>query len=354
MWYNPATWTPVDAIQTMLDPNSYTYSVDSSQPTYGSLGPVSTTVAPSGSSTSTSTSSTTPSTTSSNTDSSSVLGTTQKVDPYAQWGGQTAYNNLISGINAQENNIYSSSQDAAKAFGSKYNRSILDYLDSRRIGQQGIDTQAAKNELAKIQGMNGILSMINQGVNSAGVQLANRNAGDSSASDAIARAYSQIGRNQAANIGNQYALGQQDVQTAQNNFDVQQQSGLRNLQGSKEDAINSIVSDANTQLAALDAQIANASLPGRLEIEQAKQQIRNDAVKALQSYDSQLSQGVGGIKATTADQRRAKAAEMATAGYDLGQNAFNYSTNVPVALQGTGPSSSTLPIYTYQNKDKNK
>lgn len=271
-------------------------------------------------------------------------------DPYAAWGGKSNYDALKTGFNTQKENLFNSANQAVDAFGQKYGRSILDFLDQAKLGQQNLDTQAAKNELAKQQGTKGILEMVGQGIKSGGVQLANRNAGDSSAAGAIANAYGTLGRQQLSNVGNQYALGQNDLQQAQGAFDIQQQSGLRNLQGSKQDAINSIVNDARSQLASLDAQIAQANLPDRIALDQAKQDIQNRAIAALQQYDQQLTSGVGNIKPISQDQARANAAQLAAKGTDLGANAFNYSTEAPVQFQNTGPSPSTLPIYTYKSK----
>lgn len=279
-------------------------------------------------------------------------GTAPAPDPYAQWGGQAAYNNLISGFNTQKDQVFGSANDAINTTGSQLNRSILDFLDQERLAQKGIDTKATRNELAKLQGVNGILGMVGRGIRSGGVMLANKNAGDSSAAGALAHAYGQLGRQQMANVGNQYALGQQDVQAAQDAFAVQQASGVRNIQGTKNDAINNIVNDARNKFAALDAQIANANLPNRIAIEQEKEKVRQSAINALQQYDSQLNSGIAGIQPLSADQRRANAADLAHQGTDLGADAFNYNTEAPAQFTGTGPWSSALPLFSTKNRLK--
>lgn len=62
------------------------------------------------------------------------------VDPYAKYGGTAAYNNLVSGFDAQKQNVFGSANDAASAYGQKYNNSILNFLDNQNIGQKNIDT----------------------------------------------------------------------------------------------------------------------------------------------------------------------------------------------------------------------
>ena len=273
-------------------------------------------------------------------------------DPYAQWGGEANYNATRADYNAQADNVYSSAQAAADAYGQKYGRNVSDFLTNQQIAQGQLDTQGQKNVLAKMQGQKGILAMVGQGIQSGGVQLANRNAGDSSGAQAIANAYGQLGNQQMANVNNQYELGTADLQNAQGTFNLQQQMGVSQLQGSKQDSINQIVNDARTQLASIDAQIAGASLPDRIQLEQAKQRIQNGAVQSLQQYDTQLTNGVSAIKPMGQDEMRGKAAGMASAGYNLGDSAFNYSTEAPRQMQGTGPSTSTLPVYsnTYGKK----
>ena len=188
--------------------------------------------------------------------------------------------------------------------------------------------------------------MVGRGIRSSGVQLANRNAGNSSAAGALANAYGQLGRGELSKVGSQYEQGVQSGNQAQDVFQTQQASGVRNLVGSKEDEVNRIVNSARQSFAELDAQIANASLPDRIAIEQEKEAIRGQVLGQLQQYDQLLSSETAKIAPTSLEQRRTKAAELARAGTDLGANAFNYSTETPLEFQNTGPFASELPIFT--------
>jgi hypothetical protein len=267
-------------------------------------------------------------------------------DPYAKWGGQANYNSLINQFNTQKQGIQSSANAAGDQTASQYNRSILDFLDSNRLGQQQIDQRGVNNELAKQQGVQGVLGMVGRGIRSSSTMLNNKNAGDSSAAGAIANAYGQIGRGELANVGNQYEQGNQGIQQDQDAFAVQQASGIRGLQGSKEDSVNAIVNDARNQFAALDAQIAGASLPDRIAIEQEKEAIRSQILGKLQAFDQQLASGVQGIQASSGDQRREKAAQLGRAGTSLGEGAFNFATQAPAQFQGNAPSGGNLPLFT--------
>lgn len=267
-------------------------------------------------------------------------------DPYAAWGGQSAYNALVNDFNAQKGNIRNSANEAGDAYGSQYGRGITTFLENARLGQNSLDLKGAKNELAKTQGVQGVLGMVGRGIKSAGVMLAGKNAGNSSAAGALANAYGDQGRRQLGSIGNQYEMGNQEIATDQNAFDVQQNQGVRELQGKKDDFINSTVLDARNQLAALDAKIAGASLPQRIAIDQEKESIKQTLLQKLQGFDSQLTQGRAGIQASSVDQRRQAASDMARAGQSLGADAFQYSTETPGQFQGTGPFSSELPLFT--------
>lgn len=273
------------------------------------------------------------------------------VDPYAQWGGQDAYNRLVSGFDTQKNNIYSTATDAANNYGLGYKNSVLDFIDSLKTGQMSIDNKAVNNVLAKQRGTADILGMVNRGISSGGVLLANKNASDSSAAGAIARAYGNIGQRQQSNVNNQFELGNRDISQAQANFDMQEQSGVRNLTTSKEQAINTIVADARNQLASLDAQMANASLPGRIAIENEKEAIRQKVIGQLSQYDAALSSGTAAIHPMDQNARIAEATRLASLG-QAPSTQFNYTTDTPVQFQNTGPFASELPIFTYNRNRK--
>lgn len=277
-----------------------------------------------------------------------VLGATTvsdpTADPYAQWGGEAAFNDLQSKINAQRQNIFGTANEAIGQAGNSLRGGILDFLDSLRSGQRGIDAQAVQNELARKQGTQGVLGMVGRGIQSGGVTLANRNASDSSASQALANAYGDLGRRELSNVGNQYAQGQNSLEQSQADLMDQQSQGVRHLQESKNQVVNNIVTNARNSLAALDASITGASLPDQINIEQEKERIKNQALAQLQQYDQLLTQGISGIQASSPQARQAQAAQLANAGV-APDNAFSFSDQTPATFQGTGPFPSQLPLF---------
>jgi len=266
-------------------------------------------------------------------------------DPYAQWGGQAKYQALVDGFNSQKSNIYGSATDSANGINAEFGNSIDAFLSSNRTAQAVIDKNAAKNYLAKQQGVAGIMGSVGRGIRSSGVMLANKNAGNSSAAGAIAAAIGNQGQRQMADVGNQFALGQDDIKTAQTNFAEQQRLGANQIRTTKQSKINELVLSARDKFAQLDAAMANASLPGRIAIDQEREKVRQQVVGQLQGLDTQLNTGIASIQAQSEDQRMEEASRLGKEGRDLGADAFQYSTEIPLEQQNTGPFASELPLF---------
>lgn len=250
------------------------------------------------------------------------------------------------GIMDEKSGYINSVNDQVGMYGTRYGNSITDYLDQMRSGQSNIDTAGAKNELAKMQGVSGIQGMVGRGIKSTGVMLGNRNAGDSSAAGALASAYGELGQRQMANVGNQYEMGNMDVQNQQTQFDMSKGKGRRDIELGKQEFVTNLVNEAQSTLASLNARLADASLPDRIAIEQEKQAIRDRANTALQQFDQNLATGYDSVQASSQNQRRTMANNLQTKGTDLGAGAFNFTQQAPMSFQGNGPSGGNLPLFT--------
>lgn len=270
---------------------------------------------------------------------------TPQNDPFSKYGGQGAYNNLVSGFDTQKQNIYGTSKEAAQNAGISRQSSILDFIQSLQSGQRSIDERGVQNELGKKQGYQSIMDMVGRGVRSGGTLLANRNASDSSATEALARAYGETGRRQLGAQGNEYELENRNIGMAQDDFNLQRGTGLRKFDESKTQTVNNIVIDARNRLAALDAAIAEADLPTRIQIEQDRENIKNEVLGILSQYDQQLAQGAGGVQAASTEDRRRTAFGLANDGV-ASANPFELTTETPAQFQGTGAFPGQLPIFT--------
>lgn len=272
-------------------------------------------------------------------------------DPYAQWGGQTKYNNLLAGYGTQQNNVYDTAQDAAKNYGLGYGNNILDFIDSLTLQQNQVNNKGVQAEMAKNQGTQGIQDMVGRGIRSGGTMLANRNASDSSAGEAIARAYGDVGNRELQKVGNQYGQSQNDISQMQDQLGVSTRLGLRKFETEKLQTVNSIVMDARNKLAQIEAQMQEASLPEQIELKAAQDRVRSGALSALQGYDQQLASGVAGVKATDTDARRLEAARLGGLGTAV-ENPFNFSTETPAQLQNSGASAPGLPLFTIPRREE--
>lgn len=268
-----------------------------------------------------------------------------QADPYAQWGGQTAYNNLLSGYNTQEQNIYGSAKDNISNYGIGYKNNILDFIEGLKTQQRTIDNRGKQAELAKMQGTSGIRDMVGRGIRSGQTMLSNRNASNSSASEAIARAYGDIGNRQLADVGQQYGQEQNAIGELQQQFGTMRASGLRKFDTEKQQTINSVVLDARNKLAALESEMQEASLPEQINIEAARERVRSEALAQLQGLDQQLATDSAAVNPMDIATRRAQAAGLAAEGTPV-ENPFSFTSQLPIQLQGTGAPAGNLPLFT--------
>jgi len=254
---------------------------------------------------------------------------------------------LISALPGQLGTIFNSSTDAARNAGLGIDTGIKQYGLQQRQAQAAINQKGIQNEASRRSGQQDILGMVGRGIESGGRILANKNAGTSSASGEIARAYGNIGQREMSKVGNQYELANQGINQEQQALKESQDLYKNTVfQNNKEQIVGSIVSAAQSQLAELDTALRGASLPDRIAIEGEKNKIRDAARAELSKFDAMLASEIGSAQATTSEQNRSKAVELANMGQaPAGQ--FDYSTDNPVGFQGPGPAGGNLPIFTF-------
>jgi len=262
--------------------------------------------------------------------------------------GGPSYNvALANQYSQQKSSLLDSINQRVNQEGQTYGRGVEDFLTGAQRTLTGINNKAAQNELAKTQGRSDILGKVSRGIKSAGVMLGQKNASNSSAASAIANAYGDIGNRDNMKVEQGYQVNNEAINTDLGNFTQDTQRTARRIEEDKNNTINSIVNDATSQLQALDAQIAGASLPDRIAIEQEKNRIRSDASGKLSAYDAQLNQAKG-LQGWNTDQRRAEAQRLASLG-TAASNPFQYSGDVDMQAQ-TQTQDFGLPIYTAPRK----
>lgn len=271
-------------------------------------------------------------------------------DPYAaQLAAQQAAATQAAreSFNTGKSNVYQSATGAAQGFLGSQRNNILDFIDSLRNSQQGIDQGRIKAQLGKDRATTGIMGMVGRGIRSGGTMLANRNAGDSSAAGAIAQAYGDLGNRQQSDVNNQFGMQQEDFNIAQGQLGQQRASGLRRFGTDRDNTTNSIVESARQAFAALNEQAAGAGIEDRIAIEQEKEAIRNQTLSQLAELD-QLAGGANNVKAMGGDAIRSEAGRMNRLGQGEGTK-FSFTDQAPMQLQN-GVQLGQLPIYSNRRR----
>lgn len=257
-----------------------------------------------------------------------------------------AQNNFNSGYS----NLQASQDSTLDKWGIGYGAGYRSLYNQILGGQENIDTMAAKNELNLKRGTQGVLGMVGRGIKSAGVMLGNRNAGSSSAADRIAKAYGSLGKSEMGNVGNQYALQNEDIATQQKALGRQEEEGFNNLEEAKKVMLNDIISDTRNQVQSLMTMMQNADLPTQISLQAEIDAVKAEGIAKAQSVEGQWKSKIIGVNARGRDGNMTRAEEMMTAGMDLGKDAFNFTTEAPMSMNNTIPAGANLPIYTIPRK----
>lgn len=276
----------------------------------------------------------------------------QQVDPNAAANAAAAAQattNARNNFNTGKNTLFDSVNRAGDSKASQYDLSIDQWLNSTNADQAAVNAKGVNAEMARNQGVQGIRSMVGNGIKSAGVMLANKNAGSSSAAGALANAYGQLGQRQMQGVGNQYGQAQNQIGLEQQTVDDSRALQRKTFDVWKTDNVNSIIESAQQEMGRLNADAANASLPEQIAIQQEVERIRGEAMAKLQAFDAKI----GTYKqATTRDERMTEGNRLQSIGMG-GENPFQFTTEAPGSqFQYQAPAGGGLPIYTYNNKNK--
>lgn len=255
-------------------------------------------------------------------------------------------------FNTQNDQAVAAAGGAGDASARGYGSSILDFLTATKQGQNTIDQEGVQSELAKRQGNQGVLDYVNHGIQSGGVLLGNKNAGTSSATEALARAYSMLGAHQMAGVGTQYAQDQNKIGTEQTNLNIGIDEQRRHNEDYKTNAVAGVVSNAQQQIANIISNMQYANLPSQINMQQEIEQIKAETAAKLSAVDPTFDNGdathtgIANLHPTDIITRAGQAQNLANAG-TAADNPYQLTTQAPAAFAGGGqPAGSDLPIYT--------
>lgn len=268
-------------------------------------------------------------------------------DPYAAERA-AALSRAVESFNQGRDNVYESARSQVGSFVGNQKNNILDFIDSLRTGQQGIDRGRVKAQLGKERASDGIMGMVGRGIKSGATMLANKNAGDSSATGAIARAYGELGNRQQSDVNNQFGMENADLDVNQQALETQRKSGLRRFDTDQDNQVNGIVDQARQAFAALNEAATGAGIEERIAIAQEKEKIRNDVMSRLSVLDKTL-RGASDVKAMGREGVLQEAGRLDQLGQGEASQ-YNFTDQAPVALQG-GFQPGQLPIYSNRRRE---
>ena len=277
----------------------------------------------------------------------SVLGASTTSDPYAQWGGQAGYNQARQTIAGGLSNIQQGGADAFGTAKSSLQQNAQGIFSGLRSGQESIDRGRQTNELNRMNATQDLLGYIRSGMRQGASRLASMNATDSSGTDALTRAYQQVGSQKARGINNQAALQGNTLDLQQSDLNRSRDETLTGFRQTRDNVVNQIGQDLRAKLAALDQQAVGLSLPDRIAVDQEKQRIIDAGMGQLQEVDQWLQGQIGTINPQNNEQIQTEARRL----QGLGSSAPNPFMTGPLQQQQVmGPSLDQLPLFTARKR----
>lgn len=276
----------------------------------------------------------------------SNTGSNTDPNPY-----NTQQQSFLNGISGALGNIHQGGRDAFTNAGNNLQNSANGILSSFSTGQQNIDQGRQNNELGRMNATQDLLGYIRSGLRQGGSRIASMNAGDSSAPDALARAYNQVGAQRQRGINNQAGVVGRNIDIQQNQQKKGLQDQLQSFNLTRDNFVNNISQSVRNSLAALNQQAAGLSLPDQLNVEQQKQQIIDEGMGQLQSIDNWLQQQTSAISPMDAEQVTLGARQLQQAG-SASPNQFAVNPINQQMIQG--PQVDQLPLFSARKLNKNQ
>jgi hypothetical protein len=208
-----------------------------------------------------------------------------------------------------QNEARNAGQNAAFEYGNK----ARDLATGIRTGQNAVNEGMATNALNLRRGMADVAEGVRTGLRNGGIMVASMNAGNSSATEAIARAMARRGNNQAADINNQSALELQGLQGDQAEINRQESEGMQSLRAWRDLQTRTISDNLWKNLQDLDFRTAEQGAGGAVDMG-ARDRIIAEAQAALNEIDNTTNAALGAVNPYGQDQIQQRATEMEAAG----------------------------------------
>lgn len=242
------------------------------------------------------------------------------------WASRGAFdanaNNVRRDVGVKQGGFDSEGRSTATGNRLAYNNDSQDFVTGQRTGQNTINSGRVNNALNLRRSMSAIASGVRQGMRSGAVNLANMNALESGAAEAMARALARQGNQQAGTVNNEAQLAENTFATDQSNLGIQREQGLGRLKSWRDAKVGEISSKLWQNLSELDAQAQGQGVGGAVDMG-IRDRVVSDASRMLDEVDAVTKDELNKITGLDYNGVQQRVGEMEAAGAAVA-NPFTY------------------------------
>lgn len=244
--------------------------------------------------------------------------------PVGPTAAEIAETNRINSLRAtagiKRSGIETGAQQSLTDNRNTYGNDSQGFVNGIRQGQNTINSGRTNNALNLRRSMAAIASGVRQGMRSGGVDLANMNALDSGAADALSRAWARAGGQQAGAANNEAQLKDNSLNTEQTNLDLQENQGLGKLAQWRSTETSRVSNKLWNDLQTLEAESAAGGAGGVVDLA-VRDRMINAAAAELDAIDRATNAALSEIRGLTAAEVAQQAFAMEQAGAQV-ENPF--------------------------------
>lgn len=229
---------------------------------------------------------------------------------FSSSGAAAANNQKIDAARVSREGIEAGGRTSVDALEAGYGDKVRTFTRGIETGEQNINEGRVNNALNLRRSIAAIAGDIRQGMRSTSTLLGNKNAGDSGASDAAAKAYSRLGNKQVGGARNSAALKTGELDTQQGQLDKEKEDNLQSLNTYLNAEINRISEDVWAKLNALNA---STGISGAVDMS-GRDKIVQNAVARLHALNLMKDQRLAAARPLTAEEIQAEAVKRDAAG----------------------------------------
>jgi hypothetical protein len=246
------------------------------------------------------------------------------------------------GLAQRQTGIQAAGDVSARDTGNTFENNNRNFLTTYDTGVNTINNDRATNALNLRRSMAAIANGVRTGLRSGGVSLANMNALDSGAAEALARAWATMGNGQAGDANNQAAVKGMEIDTNLANLNRTRDDTIAGFNQYRDTETGRLGADLGTKLGGLGAEGAGVGFGADMGI---RDRIVAGLVARLNQIDADRNARLASIHAIDPNEAAAKAVEMDTAGV-AGSSPFAIDAVQTSAPAGVGADISQLPLFT--------